>query len=191
MQGVRIKKGLSLDHLVKNLLDLVLEREGLATIYEQFGALEPKLRKVPFEKFCEEFIPAKLAMGCVFWTTSCSMHGIEDKKFRNLFFKSTMDLFGTPTSIGPAARFSESLYASNADAEESPLVSLLVHFFKKLGLQAILKKSDKEPVLNEGFRFMMEVTEALKVVFEQRFDDFCDTHPDIKSRYQKEGSHES
>jgi len=157
----------------KALIDLVLDPEGHDLIYREFCAMEPKLKRSAYGDFCREFVPAKLALGCVYWVGCCAHHRIEDKDLKNLFFKEVMALFESPKSLEEAARFSESLYASNADKEESPVLGVLVHLFHRLGLEAIVKPGEDDAgALNAGFHFMMHVGEALKIVFESKFDDF-------------------
>jgi hypothetical protein len=157
----------------RTLIDLVLKSDGHDLVYSEFCSLEPRLKSVALAAFCREFVPAKLALGCVFWVGCCAHHRIEDKDLKNLYFKEVMCLFGSPKSLEEATRFSESLYASNADKEQSPVLGVLVHLFHKLGLEAIIKPGDSAVgALNEGFHFMMHVCEALKVVFESKFDDF-------------------
>lgn len=171
-----------LQKCAKGLLDLVLEGEGHALIYREFSAREPKLREVAFESFCQEFVPAKLALGCVSWVGCCMNHGIEDKELRNIFFKDVMSLFASPKSLENATRFSESLYASNADPEQSPVLGVLVHLFHRLGLEAIVKfEGESVGGLNAGFSFMMEVADALKNAFETQFDDFYFANVDATS----------
>jgi len=92
-----------------------------------------------------------------------------------------MGLFESPKSLEDATRFSESLYASNADKEQSPVLGVLVHLFHKLGLEAVVKPGEDDVgVLNAGFHFMMHVSEALKVVFEAQFDDFFYANEDCR-----------
>ena len=172
----------SFQKCAKVLMYLVLDPGGHELVYREFCALDPKLKAVAFKVFCREYVPAKLALGCVNWVGCCASHRIEDKGLRNLFFKEVMNLFESPKSLEDATRFSENLYASNADKEQSPVLGVLVHLFHKLGLEAIVKPgADDAGALNAGFHFMMHVTEALKVVFEKQFDDFyyerLDPHP--------------
>lgn len=158
---------------VTALLNFVLENEGHDLVYRELCSLEPKLKASSFAVFSREYVPAKLALGCVFWVGCCAQHRIEDKVIRNFYFKEVMGLFGSPKSLEDATRFSESLYASNADKDQSPVLGVLVHLFNKLGLEATVKPvEDDAGALNAGFHFMMHVCEALKVVFESRFDDF-------------------
>jgi len=166
---------------VKVLIDLVLDPEGHDRVYREFYALEPKLKRTDFRGFCREFVPAKLALGCVYWVGCCAHHRIEDKDLRNLFFKEVMDLFQSPKSLEDATRFSESLYASNADKEQSPVLGVLVHLFHRLGLEAIVKSGENDAgALNAGFHFMMHVTEAFKVVFEAQFDVFFYANEELR-----------
>jgi hypothetical protein len=170
----------TLQKCAKALIDLVLESEGHDLIYREFCALEPKLKSSAFGAFCREYVPAKLALGCVFWVGCCAHHRIEDKDLRNLYFKEVMGLFESPKSLEDATRFSESLYASNANKEQSPVLGVLVHLFHKLGLEAIVKPGEDDAgALNAGFHFMMHVSEALKVVFETNFDNFFYTYKDL------------
>lgn len=163
----------SFQKCAKALIKLVLESEGHELVYRELSALEPKLQSSDFETFCREYVPAKLALGCVYWVSCCAQNRIEDKETRNLFFKEVMSLFESPKSLPEATRFSESLYASNADKEQSPVLGVLVHLFHKLELEAIVNPGDSDAgVLDAGFQFMMQVCEALKVVFETQFDDF-------------------
>jgi hypothetical protein len=163
----------SFQECARALIDLVLDPEGNDLVYREFCAEEPKLKSFSFESFCREYVPAKLALGGVFWVGCCAHHRIEDKDLKNLYFKQVMGLFSSPKSLEDATRFSESLYASNADKEQSPVLGVLVHLFHKLGLAAIVKPGDDDAgALNTGFHFMMHVSEALKVVFEKQFDDF-------------------
>jgi hypothetical protein len=165
----------------KTLIDLVLESEGHDLVYREFCALEPKLKELSFAAFCREYVPAKLALGCVYWIGCCAHHRIEDKDLRNIYFKEVMGLFESPKSLENATRFSESLYASNADKEQSPVLGVLVHLFHRLGLQAIVKPGEADAgALNAGFHFMMHVSEALKVVFESKFDDFFYANEDCR-----------
>ncbi len=171
----------SFQKCAKALIDLVLESEGHDLVYREFCALEPKLRSLTVETFCREYVPAKLALGCVYWVGCCAHHRIEDKDLKNLFFKEVMNLFDSPKSLEDATRFSESLYASNADKEQSPVLGVLVHFFHRLGLAAIVKpREDDAGALNAGFHFMMHASEALKVVFEAQFDDFFYANEDLR-----------
>jgi hypothetical protein len=163
----------SFQKCAKVLVDLVLESEGHGLVYREFCAAEPKLKELSFASFCREYAPAKLVLGCVFWVGCCASHRIEDKDLKNLYFKEVMALFQSPKSLEDATRFSESLYASNADKEQSPVLGVLVHLFHKLGLEAIVKPGESDAgALNAGFHFMMHVSEALKVIFEAKFDDF-------------------
>jgi hypothetical protein len=165
----------------KNLIDFVLDPEGHDLVYREFCGLEPRLKKNAFQEFSREYVPAKLALGCVYWIGCCAGRGIGDKELQNLYFKGVMDLFASPKSLGEATRFSESLYASNADTEQSPALGVMVHLFHKLGLEAIRKPGDDgEGMLNAGFDFMMRVSEALKVAFEAQFDEFMDATEDLQ-----------
>lgn len=167
------KEKQSFQKCAKALLGLVLENEGHDLVYREFCTLEPKLKAFAFVAFNREYVSAKLALGCVFWVGCCAHHRIEDKGLRNLYFKEVMGLFESPKSLEDATRFSESLYASNADKDQSPVLGVLVHLFNKLGLEAIVKPGEDDAgALNAGFHFMMHVSEALKVVFESRFEDF-------------------
>jgi len=178
----------SFPQCAKSLLDLVLDNEGHDLIYREFCDLEPRLKGLAFAAFCREYVPAKLALGCVYWVGCCAHHRIENKDLRNLYFKEVMSLFGSPKSLEDATRFSESLYASNADKEQSPVLGVLVHLFHKLGLEAIVKPGEDDAgALNAGFHFMMHVSEALKVVFESKFDDFFYANEDLRLADQKEG----
>ncbi|MEI7751613.1 MAG: hypothetical protein WCJ71_05925 [Candidatus Omnitrophota bacterium] len=165
----------------KGLIDLVLNNEGHDLIYREFCAVAPKLKSYAFPAFCREYVPAKLALGCVYWVGCCAHHRIEDKELKNLYFREVMSLFGSPKSLEEATRFSESLYASNADKEQSPVFGVLVHLFHKLGLEAIVKPGDSDVgELSSGFHFMMHVSEALKIVFETQFDEFLYANEDLR-----------
>ena len=169
----------SFQKCAKVLIDLVLESEGHDLVYREFCALEPKLKSSEFGVFCREYVPAKLALGCVYWVSCCAQHQIEDKDLKNLFFKEVMSLFESPKSLEEATRFSECLYASNADKEQSPVLGVLVHLFHQLGLEAIVKPgADDAGAMNTSFHFMMQVSEALKVIFESQFNDFFYTNND-------------
>ncbi len=162
------------------MLDLVLDATGHDLIYRECCSREPKLRSVPFESFCLEYVPAKLALGCVAWIACCAARRIEDKALQNIFFKEVMALFESPKSLENATRFSESLYASNADPEQAPVLGVLVHLFHKLGLEAMSRGQDSaEPNLGSGFCFMMEVSEALKNVFETQFEETYYANEDV------------
>ena len=170
----------SFQKCAKALIDLVLDNKGHDLVYREFCALEPKLKSSAFGVFCREFVPAKLALGCVYWVRCCAHHRIEDKDLKNLYFKEVMSLFASPKSLEDATHFSESLYASNADKEQTPVLGVLVHLFHKLGLEAIVKPGDDDAgALNAGFHFMMQVSEALKIVFEAQFDDFFYSNEDL------------
>lgn len=164
----------------KNLIDLVLDATGHDMIYKECCRREPKLKKdVSFGLFCEHYVAAKLALGCVYWVGCCSSHKISDKDQKNLFFREVMNLFETPKSLGNATRFSESLYASNANTEASPVLGVLVHFFHQLKLDVMTNSGSSEPVMNSAFQFMMEVFEALKTVFESQFDEVIYSNDDF------------
>ncbi len=157
----------------KSLVDLVLDPAGQDRIYSEFCTRELKLGLLSFEDFSAEYVPAKLALGCVYWIGCCAEHRLEEKDLKNLYFKQVMSLFASPKSLENATKFSESLYASNADKEQSPVLGVLVHLFHKLGLEAIVKPGEDDAgTLHAGFTFMMEVCEALKIVFENQFNDF-------------------
>lgn len=172
----------------QSFLDLTLERDGHPLIYGEFCQREPRLKNTPIESFLREYVPAKLALGCVFWTGCCASHQITDKELKNLFFKQVMSLFESPKSLEDATRFSESLYASNAETERSPVLGVLVHLFHKLGFETVLKKGeDDEGGLSPAFVFMMEVCDALKNAIEGKFDDLIDAQKAIGTKL-KEGA---
>ena len=176
---IKIEK-VTLQSCAKELIEMVLDAEGHEFIFREFSSREPKLKSITASAFYQEFVPAKLALGCVFWVGCCESHHIEDKDLRNIFFKEVMSLFESPKSLDNATRFSECLYASNADTEQSPVLGVLVHLFHKLGLEAIIKPGEDDAgVLNAAFTFMMEVAEALKIVLETRFDDVLYKHHDL------------
>ncbi len=178
----------SLQKCARKLVDFALEGAGHALVYHEFCAREPKLKHTPAEVFFREYASSKLALGCVYWVGCCASHGILDKELKNLFLKEAMNLFQTPESLGDATRFSESLYASYADAEQSPVLGVLVHLFHELGLEAVRKpREDEDGGMNAGFLFMMGVSDALKNVLEGRFDDFLYAHEAIRTT-PKEGA---
>lgn len=161
----------------KGLIDLVLDATGQDLVYKEFCGREPRLARLSFAAFSAEYVPAKLALGCVFWVACCADHRLEDKELKNLYFKEVMGLFESPKSLQNATKFSECLYASNADPEQSPVLGVIAHLFHKLGLDAIVKTGREDAgELNAGFSFMMEVSEALKIVFENRFNEFYYSH---------------
>ena len=170
----------SLQKCIKDLIDLVRDPAGHDLIYREFCVRGPRLANISPEVFRREYVPSKLALGCVYWVGCCANHRIDNKEFRNLYFKNVMGLFETPEHLGDATRFSEMLYASNADKEQPPVLGVLVHLFHKLGLKPMDDGfGDEDKKVNSGFHFMMEVTDALKVVFETRFDDFFYSHKDL------------
>lgn len=171
-----------------SLLDLVLDGEGHSRIYGEFCAREPKLRNTKQDAFSREYVPAKLALGCAYWVSCCTDHQILGKEEKNLFFKEVMRLFQSPKSLEDATRFSESLYASNADPDQSPALGIWVHFFHKLGLEAIRKDpGEGGSGLNAAFVFMMEAGDALKNIFETKFDEHYYASETIRTK-QKEGA---
>ena len=163
----------------KSMIDLVLDATGHDLVYHELCRREPRLKKTTFEVFCGWYVPSKLALGCVSWVGCCENHKIVDKEVRNLFFKEVMNLFQSPRMLENAARFSESLYASNADKESSPVVSVLVHLFHRLNLEAVARPEEGEESVHTAFCFMMEVSEALKTVFENHFDEFLFANDDF------------
>ena len=163
------------------MLDLVLDATGHDLVYQELCRREPRLKKVSFEGFCAEYLPAKLALGCVNWVGCCAVHKIADKEIRNLFFREVMSLFQSPRTLENATRFSESLYASNADKESPPAIGVLVHLFHKLNLEAVVKPMDNEEALHSAFYFMTEVNEALKTVFENHFDEIYSANDNFAS----------
>jgi hypothetical protein len=170
----------SLQKCVQDLIDLVLDPAGHDLTYRELCFREPQFAKISLEDFLAEYVPSRLALGCVCWVGCCANHRIENKEFRNLYFKSVMELFKTPESLGEATRFSEGLYASNADKEQSPVLGVLVYLFHKLGLKPASDSSkDEDKKVSEGFCFIMEAAEALKVAFETQFDDFFYSHKDL------------
>jgi hypothetical protein len=89
----------SLQPCAKALIDLVLESEGHDLVHREFCSLEPRFKSSSFKTFCREYVPAKLALGCVYWVGCCAHHRIEDKELKNLFFKEVMGLFGSPNPL--------------------------------------------------------------------------------------------
>lgn len=163
----------------KSMIDLVLDATGHDLVYRELCRREPGLKKVPFERFCAEYVPAKLALGCVNWAGCCEIHQIADKETKNLFFREVMNLFQSPRMLENATRFSESLYASNAVEENPPVVGVLMHLFQKLNLSAIARSEGGGEAVHTAFGFMMEVSEALKTVFENHFDEIFYTNDDF------------
>jgi hypothetical protein len=173
-------------HCAKRLVDLGLDPAGQGRVYEEFCIREPRLRQRSLKEFLAEYVPVKLALGCVYWVGCCAEHRIEEKDLRNLYFKEVMGLFGSARSLEDATRFSECLYASNAEPERSPVLGVLVHFFHKLNLEAILKPGEDDAgQLNTGFTFMMEVCEALKIVFENQFNEFFYSHESCQAQKER------
>lgn len=170
---VRIDKS-EFINCAKNQIGLVLDPTGQELVYRELCLKEPRLKQRTLEGFLAEYVPAKLALACVYWVGCCLEHRIEDKDIKNICFKEVMGLFESPKSLENATKFSECLYASNADPEQSPVLGVLVHLFYKLDLEAIVKPGDDDAGrLNFGFTFMMEVCEALKICCENQFSEFC------------------
>lgn len=163
----------------QGLIALALDATGHDLVYKELARRDAKLKNITCKDFGVEFVPAKLALGCVFWTDCCEIHKIGDKETRNIYFKEVMNLFESPRSLGHASRFSESLYAANADKEHSPILGIMVHLFHKLKLTTLGgPENEDEKSVSQGLRFMMEVSDALKTVFEDRFNDFIYQHND-------------
>lgn len=176
----RNKEMASFEKCAKGLLDLILDATGHDLVYRELSRMDPKFKgAIPFEAFCQEYVPLKLSLGCVYWIGCCANHKITDKEIKNLFFRSVMDLFETPKSLDDATRFSECLYASNVNKDEAPILSVVMHLFHKLKLEAMMKSEEEDPEVKPGFRFMIEVCEALKTVFENQFDDFIYSQDDF------------
>ena len=89
-----------------------------------------------------------------------------------------MKRFESPDSLDVATRFSEDLYAANADPEGSPMLSVIEQLFNRLKL-ARVERGSKAGAILPGFLFMVEVSEALKNVFENEFDDFIFAEDDF------------
>jgi len=173
-----VSKESFLEH-AKGMIDLVLDATGHDLVYQELCRRDSRLKKVTFESFCAEYVPAKLALGCVNWVGCCEIHKIADKEIKNLFFREVMNLFQSPQSLENATRFSESLYASNADKETPPVIGVLVHLFHKLNLDAVVKPEEGEEALHSAFCFVAEVSEALKTVFESHFDEIFYANDDF------------
>jgi hypothetical protein len=161
----------------RKLVGRVLDPGGQELVYNELCAREPGFEKISLKDFLAEYVPARLALGCVYWVGCCAEHRIEEKDLRNLCFKEVMGLFGSPRSLEDATRFSECLYASNAEPERSPVLGVLLHLFHKLNLEAIIKPGEEDDgKLSACFTFMMEVCEALKIAFENQFSEFIYSH---------------
>ncbi|HNX68537.1 MAG TPA: hypothetical protein PLL75_04140 [Candidatus Omnitrophota bacterium] len=171
----------SLQKCAKGLIDLVLDATGHDLVFREFSRREPDLKNVTFETFCVEYVPSKLALGCAYWRDCCENHRIEGKEEQNIFFREVMSLFESPKSLENATRFSESLYASNADKDHPPMISVLVHLFHKLKLTATGKADSEIPEVSPGFYFMVEASEALRSVFEEQFDEFIYSNEDFRT----------
>ena len=157
---------------IAKLIDFLLDSDRHKAVFDELSAREPALKETgTFTQFSKEFVPAKLALGCVFWRGICASEGINDKEIENIFFKEVMNLFQSPQSLENATRFSESLYASNAEHEESPVLAIMFHLFHKIGLHATerLDADSSEKKVGEGFQFMMGVCDAMKNAFETLF----------------------
>ena len=173
----------------KSLIELALDASGHDHVYEELCGREPQCKSTTKEAFLAEYVPSKLALGCVYWVRCCANHKVAEKELKNLYFKEVMSLFESPQSLESATRFSEALYASNAVQDHSPVLGVLIHLFQKLTLDASLKTSEGEADgVTPGFCFMMEVSEALKVLFEKKFEDFYYTHADLCGNFGRKCS---
>ncbi len=152
------------------LIDFVLDSSAHELVYNGIFRKNKGVAKSDTTKFLQDFVPAKLALGCMFWNQCCEAHGLEAKEIRNLYFLEVMKRFETPQSVDVATRFSECLYAVNARPEESPVLSVTSHLFGKLGLKCA-EGEETDVVISEAFLFAMEVNEALKNAFENEFDE--------------------
>ncbi len=159
---------------IKELLDFSLASDNNRVIYDELTARDSLLKEKSFMQFSAEFVPAKLALGCVFWRGACALNEINDKDVENFFFKEALNIFASPKSLDTATKFSESLYASNANPDESPTVSVMVHLFHKLGISATTHSSANpaERQITEAFQFAVGVCDAMKNAFEELFDEF-------------------
>ena len=162
----------------KKLIELVLDTSGQDLVYTELCSREPEVKKLGRVRFFAEYVPAKLALGCGFWKACCDAHQIENKDIQNVFFKEVMKRFESPDSLEVATRFSEDLYATNADSEGSPMLSVIEQMFNRLKL-ARIEGGSKAGAILPGFLFMVEVSEALKNVFENEFDDFIFAEDDF------------
>lgn len=167
-----MKKDITMfESYAKKLIELALDPAGRDRVFEELGNRQPKVKKLERGRFFEEYIPAKLALGCGYWAGCCGIHRIKDKEIRNVFFKEVMKRFETPNSLAIATRFSECLYAANVNPDESPALAIMGLLFDRLKIDRLDRGAGGNRV-SSGFLFMMEICDALKSVFESEFDDF-------------------
>ncbi len=159
-----------LEKNARRLIDFMLDSSAHELVYNGIFRKNKGFLKSDTTKFLQDFIPVKLALGCMFWNQCCEVHGLEAKEIKNLYFLEVMKRFETPQSVDVATRFSECLYAVNARPEESPVLSATSHLFGKLGLKCA-EGEEGTAAISEAFLFAMEVNEALKNAFENEFDD--------------------
>ena len=165
------------EQYAKKLIDFELEASGQERVFEELCFHAPKVKKLGWERFFEEYIPAKLALGCGYWRACCEDHEIEDedKEISNVFFREVMKRFETPNSLPIATRFSEYLYAANANEDESPTLAIVGRLFDRLKIDRIVGGR-----IAPGFLFMMEASDALKNGFENEFDNFICADEDFR-----------
>lgn len=158
------------ERYAKSLVELVLDSSMHDKVFEDLCRQDPKIEKIGRSRVFEEYVPAKLALGCCYWNGCCDGHQLGDKELRNVFFKEVMRRFESPKSLAVAARFGEALYAANSHPDEAPSLAILTHLFEKLDISRMGGESGAG--IAPAFLFMMEVCDALKSVFENEFDDF-------------------
>jgi hypothetical protein len=166
----------NIDGCAKRLIDFALDPSGHDRVYGEMCQLDSDFKKVNKTRFLEEFVPAKLALGCGFWVQCCEVHGVGDKEERNVFFRKVVAMFQSPSSLPIATRFSEYLHAANIKPEESPLLSIATALFEKLHLKRIAGESATSGISN-SFILMMEISDAFKNAFENEFDDLWYSGP--------------
>ena len=127
--------------------------------------LKPSILSAEFKEIWQAHLKAFVSQ---LWSRYCIERKIDSKEAQEVFFRTVLDDYAEKKNLQGASDFSEALYAANAKAEQEPLFSILVHFFKKLGMEASIKAED----VSEPIQWLASAWEGYSNHLDNEFDDF-------------------
>jgi hypothetical protein len=151
------------------LLPGLYDSSDFGRVQQALKDMEYRFLKISGDDFGLEFLTMKLALACRSWDHACGENGVEDEADQKALLKVIMNSFQSPKFLKIAETFSDYLHTENAETQ--PWLSMPALFFKRLKMEALVKKDGKEDI-NPAFQLLVELADSFRSEFENDFFEF-------------------
>jgi hypothetical protein len=161
-------------HLKKMAVKMVADQWGRRDgryLYHQMNPSAEGLPTIDPSKFENEWVCARLAIGCISWEQACLENKISDESARKAFLRSVMELFKSEESRPAAESFSEYLHSNDQGDSGLEILAMATCFFKRLNWPVSMERATSATEISESFRSLVFALEAAKSEMHKHFEE--------------------